>query len=299
MLFHTDMATMSRGVTVGKDERDSIRLIYGAQRGSWLNVASNELSVIVCLQGDIHLNGGLQPIILAKGLMWINSGQDVRVNSIGDARWIAICCTGKKYQQLLGNLSQADIFQVTCLETINSQTEEICQHISNEIQIGKCSEALAQKIIEYLARLVQENVYRTTRSPGRTEQAKRLAFQRLLKVRNKIAIDPSSITRIPEMAAQANYSEWHFIRIFHKVFGETPLDYSQRFRLAHAKHLLVSSRLSVSEIARHSGYETFSAFCRSFRSHYGLTASAIRNHRSQKSIDSIGKMPRQHLEIVK
>lgn len=295
MVFQIDIATMSRGVAIGKDETDSIRLIYGSQRGSWLNITSSELSVVMCLQGDVHLNCGLQSVILAKDLMWINTGQDVRVNAIGDARWVAICCTGRKYRELLGDFRQEDPFQLACLETINIKAEEIHQAISNEIFLGKCSDSLAEKVVEYLAQLAQDNTSRIFRSPGRTDQAKRMAFQRVLKVRNKIAIDPASVTNVPEMAAQASYSEWHFIRTFHKVFGETPMEYSQRFRLAHAKHLLMNSQLSVSEIARHSGYETFSAFCRSFRSHFGLTASAVRARQSKKRIDSIGKIPRQQL----
>ncbi len=284
MSFAIESAYFGRNVSInasiGKkcDEPSPVAsLICGQGRGSNAYINTGQLSLLFCISGDLHIIVNGQVIILSEGHLWINADQDMRISSVGDAHWVGICCTGDTYQSLIDENNQIGLCSLTSLECMDESAEMLCQSICNESKSQHSSHKLSYDIVNYIAKIICQNSERIWKSPGRTSNAKRLSFQRLLKARNKIAIDPFCINTIHDLAAQASYSEWHFIRLFHRVFGETPMEYSQRLRLNRAKHLLKCSKMSVSEIARSSGYETFSAFCRSFRNHYGINASAIRS----------------------
>ena len=114
------------------------------------------------------------------------------------------------------------------------------------------------------------------RCPGRSYQRRQQTLLRLLRVRNRVQMRPTERTELAELASIANYSPWHFTRAFHEVFGETPCEYANRVRLEYAHRLVREDQLTVTEIAGMIGYDSRSAFCRSFRHAFGMTASQVR-----------------------
>lgn len=115
------------------------------------------------------------------------------------------------------------------------------------------------------------------RCPGRSRQRRRVNLLRLLKVRNRILMNPTARADLLELARSANYSPWHFTRAFREVFGEAPCEYANRIRLEFAHQLVREDQLTVAEIASMIGYDSRSAFCRSFRHAFGVTASQLRS----------------------
>ncbi len=128
------------------------------------------------------------------------------------------------------------------------------------------------------------------RCAGHSRRLRLQNLLRLLRARHRIRMNPGRRMDLPSLAATANYPPWHFIRAFRDVFGEAPLEYANRIRLEHARDLLTSSRMTMSEIADRVGYDSRGAFCRSFRNAFDMTASQVRSisqdaveHRRQKS----------------
>lgn len=80
------------------------------------------------------------------------------------------------------------------------------------------------------------------------------------------------------LARDAHLSEFHFMRIYRALAGESLGATIQRLRLARAAHLLTGSRVPITEIASRSGYETPQAFARAFRRQYGAAPGAVRKH---------------------
>lgn len=78
------------------------------------------------------------------------------------------------------------------------------------------------------------------------------------------------------MAGIAHFSPYHFHRIFTVMTGETPNGFLQRVRLEKAAQLLLGSDLPVGEIADRCGFGNVSSFSRSFRKHFGVTATGYR-----------------------
>lgn len=77
---------------------------------------------------------------------------------------------------------------------------------------------------------------------------------------------------LKDMAAIANFSPFHFHRIFVFLIGETPNDYIQRLRVEKAAWKLHKEPLlSITEIAYSCGFGSISLFSRTFKKHFGIT----------------------------
>lgn len=78
------------------------------------------------------------------------------------------------------------------------------------------------------------------------------------------------------LAEQANYSRFHFQRLFREQTGETPGDCRRRLLLERAGYQLRHTSLSVTEIAFETLYDSLEGFSRAFRRAYGISPSHYR-----------------------
>lgn len=89
---------------------------------------------------------------------------------------------------------------------------------------------------------------------------------------------------LEELARTANFSKFHFNRIFKALVGETPFEFILRLRLEKAASLMVVSlRESITEIAFRCGFSDISIFSRNFKSRFGISASQYRREKSNLS----------------
>lgn len=85
----------------------------------------------------------------------------------------------------------------------------------------------------------------------------------------------------------ANFSPFHFHRVFTFLIGETPIDYIQRLRIEKAAWKLRESEpQSITEIAYECGFGSVSLFSRTFKKYFGMTPS--RFSKEEKPIYSQG-----------
>lgn len=76
------------------------------------------------------------------------------------------------------------------------------------------------------------------------------------------------------IADVANFSPFHFHRIFTFLIGETPIDYIQRLRIEKAAGKLREDEpQTITEIAYTCGFGSVSLFSRTFKKHFGMTPS--------------------------
>ena len=73
---------------------------------------------------------------------------------------------------------------------------------------------------------------------------------------------------IKEVADAANFSPFHFHRIFFAFTGETIFEYQTRTRMKKAVELLMAHRSS-NQIAAETGYQTTAAFAKAFKRTFG------------------------------
>ncbi len=85
-----------------------------------------------------------------------------------------------------------------------------------------------------------------------------------------------------ELARQLGYSPAHLRRLFHRVVGKSPARVIIEARIDHARRLLRTTSLTISEIAGALGYENVFYFSRQFREQVGRTPSAYRDELERK-----------------
>lgn len=79
------------------------------------------------------------------------------------------------------------------------------------------------------------------------------------------------------LAGIANFSPFHFHRIFTVMTGETPGGFLQRVRLEKAASMIFKqSEMPIRDIAYQCGFNDASSFSRTFRKHFGMTAKKMR-----------------------
>ena len=92
---------------------------------------------------------------------------------------------------------------------------------------------------------------------------------------------------IRNLSAVARRSPAHFSRKFKLAFGESPHAYVVRRRLEKACHLMITSAVSLSEIALSVGFSDQAHLCRLFRTAFGQSpASWRREHRLPGEVTS-------------
>lgn len=90
---------------------------------------------------------------------------------------------------------------------------------------------------------------------------------RINRVMDYIDIHLDQPLELKSIAEIANFSPFHFHRIFTFLIGETPIDYIQRLRIEKAAcRLRENMDISISEIADSCGFCTVSLFSRVFKS---------------------------------
>src|ERR671921_1263154 len=90
---------------------------------------------------------------------------------------------------------------------------------------------------------------------------------------------------LPEVAAQANLSPYHFLRIHKRAYGETPHEFLTRLRIERAKTLLARGSHNVTEACFEVGFSSLGSFSTLFAHRVGLSPSEYRRYaRSRISV---------------
>ncbi len=85
-----------------------------------------------------------------------------------------------------------------------------------------------------------------------------------------------SLTKLSEVA---NFSAFHFHRIFSVFTGETLNGFIKRKRVETAGRLLLNNlEMPVNEIAYQCGFNSVSVFCRNFKDHFKMSAQEFREN---------------------
>lgn len=81
---------------------------------------------------------------------------------------------------------------------------------------------------------------------------------------------------LPDLAAVAALSPFHFARVFKATTGMAPHEYVTMRRMERAKTLLLGTRHSVAQVAEAVGFSNLSHFRRTFRAATGFMPSGLR-----------------------
>ncbi len=90
---------------------------------------------------------------------------------------------------------------------------------------------------------------------------------------------------IQQLSQEVALSPYYLIRLFRRVYKQSPHQYLIQVRINKAKELLIHSELSITEICASVGFESLGSFSTLFRKTAGISPSAYRRSRDtiQKS----------------
>lgn len=108
------------------------------------------------------------------------------------------------------------------------------------------------------------------------EQLRKEYIGRINKAIDFIESNISENLNLDEVAEIANFSKFHFHRIFGAMVGETLNAYIKRIRMQRSASLLVGTAYSIAEICDMLGFNSQAAFARAFKDYYEISASEFR-----------------------
>jgi len=125
-----------------------------------------------------------------------------------------------------------------------------------------------------------------------THRAYQRRIERVVALLERAIADGGELPDLARLAATANFSPFHFHRIYRALAGETIGQTVARLRLLRGLRLL-SQRDPVTEAALAVGFETPQAFARAFRQSLGATPSELKREpqRLAQEIERLAKPP--------
>lgn len=105
-------------------------------------------------------------------------------------------------------------------------------------------------------------------------------------VQAKLFIDKHYAERIDlaNIADEASFSKFHFIRLFKKIYGKTPHHYLTHVRIDHAKHFLMQG-MSVLNVSCSVGFDSVTSFSGLFKRLVRTTPSIFQQQQQKRRAD--------------
>jgi AraC family transcriptional regulator len=101
-------------------------------------------------------------------------------------------------------------------------------------------------------------------------------YRRLWRAREFIEACFTERVTLRDIAAAADLSPHHLLRLFKAFFGETPHQLVTKRRLGRAEHLLLTTHRSVTDICFDVGFESLGSFSTLFKARLGVSPALYR-----------------------
>jgi len=101
-------------------------------------------------------------------------------------------------------------------------------------------------------------------------------YQRLLRARAYIDEHHALPLDLEQIAREASFSRYHFLRLFRDTFAQTPHQYLVQRRIERARSLLAAGDLSVTEVCFAVGFQSLGSFSTLFHRRAGYPPTAYR-----------------------
>src|SRR5262245_4965631 len=115
-------------------------------------------------------------------------------------------------------------------------------------------------------------------------------------VQAKLFIDNHYCEKINlnDIAGEAYFSNYHFMRLFRMAYQKTPHEYLTTLRLQKARELLSGSDKNIIDICFEVGFESAASFTSLFKRFSGVTPSTYR----RKALQTLEVIKEQPLRVI-
>ncbi len=270
----------SQALDLSSQPAGSVHATTGYGRGARLLIPAGWVSVTLVLTGLLEIGSGDAPWQLAAHHLQLWLEGELRLSNRSHAWWLCITAPAALWERLPRPPTSSNHLiprEISCDKEVARAVLHLARKrcFSNSRDTSAVQDGMLVLRDMLLER--QQSLHgQLNRCSGRTALRRHQTMLRLLRVQHLIRCNVDARLDLNRLAAIANYSPPHLIRIYREVFDETPFEYATRLRLQRAWDLVCTTELSICEIADALGFETESAFCRAFKQTYACTASQAR-----------------------
>jgi AraC family transcriptional regulator len=175
--------------------------------------------------------------------------------------------------------------ELLSLAGLRCVVEELCRALSSSLQDERES---AEECVQRARSILRLSPFPTIASGALGLPVKvpvepvrgGLAPWRIRRVTVHIETNLDTTVRTKDLAALVELSSFHFCRAFRDSFGDSPHGYVMRRRVERAQGLMLTTDISLSQIAVDCGLADQAHFSRLFRRYVGETPGAWRRARA-------------------
>lgn len=114
-------------------------------------------------------------------------------------------------------------------------------------------------------------------------------YRRIVQAKLFIDHNYARVLDLDNIASEASFSKFHFIRLFKKTYHQTPHQYLTLVRIEKAK-LLLKTEMAVADVCFSVGFDSISSFTGLFKRIVATTPSSYQKLQLQR-MEEIRKMP--------
>lgn len=268
-----------RSLALPVSQRPRLCLVRASERGTQVDLPPGWSSVWIVLRGRINVYGARQSWELSAGKMLSWQDGPLRLAAYSPAWYLGIAAPSSLWCSQMRALVDG-----AASGTLYSRTVPVPREVKRLMvrlfrRPGRRPSEGAVAVGALLAALHESQsdlVPLLQRCSGRTRLRQEQCLHRLLRVHNTIVNANGMRVGLEVLAEVARYSPTHLIRVYREVFGESPAEHAMRLRVEHSWRLVTDTRLTIGDISEAIGFESKSAFCRSFKARFGRTTSEVR-----------------------
>lgn len=147
---------------------------------------------------------------------------------------------------------------------------DLMLHLISEVASPELANLVADQLLYTNIRVLQHS--------ARVQVAERIGMRhpKLSEILALMETNLEEPIRPSDLAKTVNISTRQLERLFRRYLSSTPKKYYMDMRLQRAQHLLLQTRLSVTEVAVACGFNSGSHFSRLFRQRYGMSPHKLR-----------------------
>ena len=171
-------------------------------------------------------------------------------------------------------------------QLLTNRLVKLVETASREMELDR---ELAKASLLAASQILQAEIERRSGASAFTKGG--LAPWQIVRVRAYIDSNLHRAIFVRDLSEVARRSPAHFSRKFKVAVGESPHAYLMRRRLERARHLMMTSAASLSEIALSVGFSDQAHLCRLFRQAFGQSPASWRRERGDpgEAISRIGR----------
>lgn len=166
----------------------------------------------------------------------------------------------------------------------DDQALQFNAYLKEIIEICREDSLYSSAISQFLFNAVIFKIHSITNNHVKTEAPQALSANVTL-AKNYIDSHFSKIKNLDEIEERTHLSKYHLSRQFKKELSQSPIEYLHSVRFYHAKELLESTNLTVTQISQNVGYNSITHFSLKFKKEFQQTPLNYRKMSRQQKAD--------------